>query len=55
MKFGRFDGKDEFTTKESDRLTRLPMYYGLRREQVEEVCCGVKDFYGQGETCRYLQ
>ena len=50
MKFGRFDGKDEFTTKESDRLTRLPMYYGLRREQVEEVCCGVKDFYGQGET-----
>lgn len=50
IKFGRFDGEDEYTTKESNRLTRLPMYYGLRREQVEEVCRGVKDFYGQGEV-----
>ena len=29
LKFGRFDGEDEFTTSESDRLVRLPMYYGL--------------------------
>ena len=26
-KFGRFDGTDEYTTKESERLVRLPMYY----------------------------
>lgn len=28
-KYGRFSGIDEFTTKESDKLVRLPMYYGL--------------------------
>ena len=32
LKFGRFNGEDEFTTKESDRLVRLPMYYGLAPE-----------------------
>ena len=29
MKFGRFHGEDKFTTRESDRLVRLPMYYGM--------------------------
>lgn len=29
LKFGRFDGEDEHTTPDSDRLVRLPMYYGL--------------------------
>ena len=29
VRFGRFDGKDEYTTKESERLARLPLYYGL--------------------------
>lgn len=32
LKFGRFDGEDVYTTKESDRLVRLPMYYGLTEE-----------------------
>lgn len=31
-KFGKFDGVDEYTTKESDRLVRLPMYYGMTDE-----------------------
>ncbi len=29
LKFGRFHGEDKFTTRESDRLVRLPMYYGM--------------------------
>lgn len=45
-KFGRFCGEDEFTTKESERLLRLPMYYTLLDEQVEYVIGKVKEFYG---------
>lgn len=45
LKFGRFDGNDEFTTKESERLVRLPMFYGLEKEQVEYICEKVLDFY----------
>ena len=37
LKFGRFDGEDEFTTKESDRLVRLPMYYGLSDADRQKV------------------
>lgn len=44
-KFGRFHGEDKYTTKESERLTRLPMFYGLTMEQVDYICDQVKDFY----------
>ena len=33
LKFGRFDGEDRYTTSESDRLVRLPLYYGLTQEE----------------------
>ena len=46
-KFGRFDGEDEFTTKESERLVRLPMYYGLREDQVDLVLEGIKEFFSK--------
>ena len=36
-KYGRFSGIDEFTTSESDRLVRLPMYYGLTPEDRDHV------------------
>lgn len=45
LKFGRFDGKDEYTTKESERLVRLPMFYGLEKEQVKYICEKILDFY----------
>ena len=32
LKFGRFNGMDEYTTRESDRLVRLPMYYHITSE-----------------------
>lgn len=37
LKFGRFAGKDEYTTKESERLFRLPMYYGITEKDCEIV------------------
>lgn len=43
--FGRFHGEDRYTTKESERLARLPMYYGLKPEQVDEICDVIKRFY----------
>ena len=45
LKFGRFAGEDVYTTKESNRLTRLPMYYGLEEKDIETVCNCVKTFY----------
>lgn len=44
-KFGRFHGEDRYTTSESERLARLPMYYGLTPEQVDYICDQVKTFY----------
>lgn len=44
-KFGRFSGDDVYTTKESERLLRLPMYYGLKPEQVDNICEQVMEFY----------
>ena len=37
LEFGRFNAKDEFTTKESERLIRLPMYYGLDQEKITYI------------------
>jgi dTDP-4-amino-4,6-dideoxygalactose transaminase len=37
MKFGRFYGDDQFTTKESERLVRLPMYYGINQREQDKV------------------
>lgn len=48
-KFGRFDGMDEYTTKESERLVRLPMYYELTNEDQDRVIKCVLDFYGKSE------
>lgn len=45
QKFGRFHGEDRYTTAESDRLVRLPMYYGLRGEEIEKVAEAVHAFY----------
>lgn len=45
LKFGRFDGEDEFTTKESERLMRLPMYYGLGTEETKHIIDTVKEFF----------
>lgn len=45
-RFGRFHGVDRYTTKESERLARLPMYYGLTLEQVDFICKVIREFCG---------
>ena len=45
VKFGRFHGEDKYTTKESERLLRLPMFYTLTADQVEYIVEQVKAFY----------
>ncbi len=46
-KFGRFNGEDVYTTKESERLVRLPMYYGIDSEDIEKVIRLVKKFFNK--------
>ena len=50
LKFGRFAGEDVYTTKESERLVRLPLYYGLAQEDLGKVIRLVYDFFAyEGE------
>ena len=44
-KFGYFHQKDEFTTKESEKIIRLPLYYGLTKNDIETICNRIKDFF----------
>lgn len=37
LRFGRFAGEDVYTTRESERLLRLPMFYNLDMEQVKRI------------------
>lgn len=45
LEFGRFHGEDRYTTKESERLLRLPLYYGLNEEEVDYIVNRIKDFF----------
>lgn len=44
-RYGSFDGVDVFTTKESERLVRLPLYYGLTQKDQALVIDAVKSFF----------
>jgi len=45
QKFGTFNGEDIFTTNESLRLIRLPMYYGFTNENIEKVVHCIQLFF----------
>ena len=45
LKFGRFDGADVFTTIESERLVRLPMYYGIKNEDIDYIVEKTLEFF----------
>lgn len=47
LKFGRFHGEDVYTTRESERLLRLPLYYGIGDENRQKVIRGVLSFFGR--------
>lgn len=44
-KYGRFDGQDEYTTRESERLVRLPLYYNITEHDLQTVIHAVKEFF----------
>lgn len=46
QKYGSFHGEDRYTTRESDRLMRLPMYYGLSESEVEYIIDQIKTYFG---------
>lgn len=45
LKFGRFNGEDRYTTKESERLVRLPLFYSLTDEELDYICKEVLDYF----------
>lgn len=45
IKFGRFNGEDRYTTNESDRLVRLPMYYNMDSRDLKKVISKTIDFF----------
>lgn len=43
--FGRFFGEDRYTTVESERLLRLPMWYGLNIDDIDKICRSIIGFF----------
>ena len=44
-KYGEFRGEDKYTTNESERLVRLPMYYGLKESEIVYISEKVHEFW----------
>lgn len=44
-KYGEFIGEDRNTTRESERLMRLPLFYALKNDEAEYVVEKIRDFY----------
>ena len=47
-KYGRFSGEDVYTTKESERLLRLPLHYNLKDYEIDLICDLINMFYQAG-------
>lgn len=47
LRFGRFNGEDLYTTSQSDRLLRLPLYFGLSDQDRQAVINAVREFYNE--------
>lgn len=45
VKHSRFNGKDQYTTKESERLLRLPMYYDIEENKIDYIVESLKNYY----------
>lgn len=45
LRFGRFHGNDEFTTKESERIVRLPIFYKVKEKEKEKVIDCIKKYF----------
>ena len=47
LKYGRFNGKDRYTTKESERLIRLPLFYGISKQEVIKVIETLREYFNE--------
>lgn len=45
LKYGRFNGEDNFTTNISEKILRLPLYYGLEPDKVNYVIDSIREYY----------
>ena len=45
LKYSRFNGKDKYTTKESKRLLRLPLYYNIDKDKIENIINCIENYY----------
>lgn len=45
QKFGIFSGTDRYSSRESERLLRLPLFFSLQDTQVNRVCEAIENFY----------
>ncbi len=53
IKFGRFVGEDKYTTTESNKLVRLPMYYKINEDDLNKVINKTLDFFAKNEIYNY--
>lgn len=53
LKFGRFFGDDIYTTAESEKLIRLPLYFGMGEDNIKKVCEAIISY--TQFTCTYIQ
>lgn len=47
QKYARFEGEDKFTTHESEKLLRLPLFYDIQENEIRKVSSAISDFYSE--------
>lgn len=51
MRFGHFDGDDQYTTSESNRLARLPLYFNLEKKDLDCIISSIYSFFDSSAAC----
>ena len=51
MRFGHFDGDDQYTTSESNRLARLPLYFNLEEKDLDYIISSIYSFFDSSAAC----
>lgn len=51
MRFGHFDGDDQYTTSESNRLARLPLYFNLEKKDLDYIISYIYSFFDSSAAC----
>lgn len=51
MRFGHFDGDDQYTTSESNRLARLPLYFNLEKKDLDYIISSIYSFFDSPAAC----